>query len=133
MKLTVISDEGGESVTADSNITKVKSAAISFEDLRYVMCEMITPYPMANMTPVVSFCLNGARLAELCYVCYNLQHTTTLPLAIARALMSRDHCHRWAENESMPWENIEESVHCDKNYRETWNFVLVDDWMSRDC
>lgn len=56
MNMTVFTDQSTESITAPDNTTEEKSVEFKLKDLRYVTCQMITPYPVANMTPQVGSC-----------------------------------------------------------------------------
>ena len=60
--MTVYTSSGEELLTASDNTTVESTIQLLAADLSYVTCEMITPYPMVNMTPVVSElpCVNSS-------------------------------------------------------------------------
>ena len=62
MNMTVYTSSGEELLTASDNTTVESTIQLLAADLSYVTCEMITPYPMVNMTPVVSKlpCVNSS-------------------------------------------------------------------------
>ena len=52
--MTVYTSSGEELLTASDNTTVESTIQLLAADVSYVTCEMITPHPMVNMTPVVS-------------------------------------------------------------------------------
>ena len=53
MKMTVLTSEGAEILNVSDNST-LEGSGILAGGLTYATCEMMTPYPMDNMSPQVN-------------------------------------------------------------------------------
>ena len=53
MKMTVLTSEGAEILNVSDNST-LEDSVILVGGLNYAKCEMMTPYPMDNMSPQVN-------------------------------------------------------------------------------
>ena len=65
MKMTVLTSEGAEIFNVSDNST-LEDSVILTGSLTYAKCEMMTPYPMDNMSPQVN--TDHSILMQSCHV-----------------------------------------------------------------